>query len=46
MSSSVLPIAAFVWYIDRFQIPTEEKALAQLFGDRYVAYRTKVRRWL
>ena len=39
-------IAAFVWYIDRFQIPAEEKALAEIFGNRYVTYRGKVRRWL
>jgi protein-S-isoprenylcysteine O-methyltransferase Ste14 len=41
----LLPIAAFVWYIDRFQIAAEEKALVGLFGDRYIAYRSKVRRW-
>lgn len=39
-------IAAFVWYIDRFQIAAEERALAEVFGDRYVTYRGKVRRWL
>ena len=39
-------IAAFVWTIDRFQIAAEEKALAEVFGNRYVAYRGKVRRWL
>jgi protein-S-isoprenylcysteine O-methyltransferase Ste14 len=39
-------IAAFVWYIDRFQIAAEEKALAKIFGSRYATYRGKVRRWL
>lgn len=39
-------IAAFVWYIDRFQIAAEEEALAEIFGNRYVTYRGKVRRWL
>ena len=39
-------IAAFVWFIDRFQIAAEEKALAEIFGDQYVTYRGKVRRWL
>ena len=39
-------IAAFVWFIDRFQISAEEKALAEIFGDRYAMYRGKVRRWL
>jgi protein-S-isoprenylcysteine O-methyltransferase Ste14 len=43
---SLVPLAVFVWFIDRFQIAVEEKALAELFGDRYSAYRSKVRRWL
>src|SRR5438552_7199468 len=29
----ILLIAAFVWYIDRFQISAEEKALAEIFGN-------------
>ena len=43
---SLVPLAAFVWFIDRFQIAAEEKALAEIFGDRYSAYRSKVGRWL
>jgi len=43
---SLVPLAAFVWFIDRFQIAAEENALAEIFGDRYSAYRSKVRRWL
>lgn len=43
---SLVPLAAFVCFIDRFQIPVEEQALAEIFGDRYTAYRSKVRRWL
>ena len=39
-------IAAFVWYIDRFQIAAEEKALAEIFGKRYATYRGGVRKWL
>jgi protein-S-isoprenylcysteine O-methyltransferase Ste14 len=39
-------VAAFVWYIDRCQIAAEENALTGTFGDRYVAYRSRVRRWL
>jgi protein-S-isoprenylcysteine O-methyltransferase Ste14 len=38
--------AVFVWYINRYQITPEEQALARLFGERYAAYRAKVRRWL
>lgn len=43
---SLVLIAAFVWYIDRFQIASEEKALTEIFGDRYAAYRSRVGRWL
>ena len=37
---------AFVLYLNRFQIPSEEQALESLFGDDYRAYRQEVRRWL
>ncbi len=36
----------FALYITRFQILPEERALAAGFGDAYVAYRGRVRRWL
>lgn len=36
----------FVIYITRFQIVPEERALTRLFGDSYVEYRRRVRRWL
>ena len=37
---------AFVLYIDRVQIPREERALAAAFGADYAAYVSRVRRWL
>jgi protein-S-isoprenylcysteine O-methyltransferase Ste14 len=37
---------AFAAYIGRFQIAPEERALTKLFGDEYLAYKAKVRRWL
>lgn len=40
----VLP--AFVLYIHRFQIVSEERALSSLFGTAYDDYRREVRRWL
>jgi protein-S-isoprenylcysteine O-methyltransferase Ste14 len=43
---NLVPLAAFIAYIDRFQIAAEEVALAEKFGDRYTAYCRKVRRWL
>jgi protein-S-isoprenylcysteine O-methyltransferase Ste14 len=43
---ALLPLAAFVGYIDRFQIAAEERALAEKFGADYAAYRGAVPRWL
>lgn len=43
---NLLLVAAFVVYIDRVQIAAEEQALAANFGERYAAYRERVRRWL
>jgi len=43
---SLLALAAFIAFIDRSQIATEEKALLGIFGDEYAAYRKRVRRWL
>lgn len=40
----ILPL--FVWYMNQFQIKPEERALSQLFGDEYLAYCEKVRRWV
>ncbi len=36
----------FVLYMARFQIVPEERALAKLFGEAYLAYQRRVRRWL
>ena len=36
----------FVLYISRFQIAPEERALTSLFGQTYVGYKDRVRRWL
>jgi protein-S-isoprenylcysteine O-methyltransferase Ste14 len=42
----ILAPLAFVLYIDRVQIPREERALAAAFGSDYTGYASRVRRWL
>jgi len=39
-------LPAYVLYINRFQIETEERTLTALFGQDYVAYQGRVRRWI
>jgi protein-S-isoprenylcysteine O-methyltransferase Ste14 len=41
-----LLLPAFILYMNRFQISPEEKALASLFGEEFVSYASRVRRWL
>jgi|SRR4051794_27343191 protein-S-isoprenylcysteine O-methyltransferase Ste14 len=36
----------FIVYMNHFQIRAEERALTALFGEEFVRYQTKVRRWL
>lgn len=47
--SALVPLAGivlFVFYITRFQIQPEERALERIFGEQYSAYCARVRRWL
>ena len=44
--SAVIPLIGFVWLIDRYQIPAEEKALEERFGQDYLDYKETVPRWL
>jgi len=39
-------IVLFMFYMSRFQILPEERALIELFGDEYIEYCLKVKRWL
>lgn len=43
---ALLPLVAFITWINYRQIPVEESALQQRFGDDYRQYRTKVPRWI
>ncbi|MFN2382164.1 MAG: isoprenylcysteine carboxylmethyltransferase family protein [Guyparkeria sp.] len=44
--AGVAIVAAFLLFIDRFQIRAEESALYRLFGTGYKHYLRRVRRWL
>lgn len=47
--SALLPFAGvpvFMWYITRFQIQPEERVLQGIFGDEFLNYAARVRRWL
>jgi protein-S-isoprenylcysteine O-methyltransferase Ste14 len=39
-------VLLFCWYLTRFQIKPEERALLARFGPPYAAYLRRVRRWL
>ena len=43
---AVLVLPGFVLFMNRFQIEPEERALTRLFGQAFVAYATRVRRWI
>ena len=44
LAFTVLPL--FVWYLNRFQIVPEERALSAKFSQAFTAYKCSVRRWL
>ncbi len=39
-------VIAFIAFITQYQIKPEEQALEKIFGDEYVRYKVRVRRWL
>jgi protein-S-isoprenylcysteine O-methyltransferase Ste14 len=43
---ALLIVSVFVVYMNRFQIEPEESALTSRFGQEFVAYTNRVRRWL
>ena len=44
LAFACLPL--FVWYMNRFQILPEERALSSKFSEAFTAYTHSVRRWL
>jgi protein-S-isoprenylcysteine O-methyltransferase Ste14 len=45
-STALIAVFLFMWYITTFQIIPEEQMLTQLFGEDFVEYQKRVRRWL
>ncbi len=43
---TVLFIPIFIWYMNELQIKPEEEVMEQKFGDEFLEYKKKVRRWL
>ena len=43
---SSIGVFGFIFYVNRFQIIPEERTLTTLFGDQFLSYQEKVRRWL
>jgi protein-S-isoprenylcysteine O-methyltransferase Ste14 len=41
-----LLLPAFAVFINRFQIEPEERALTAMFGQKFVVYKSRVRKWL
>ena len=45
-AAAFLVLPGFVFYLNRFQIEPEEQALTRLFGETFLTYRSRVRRWI
>jgi len=43
---SILGVAGFILYMNKFQIEPEERALEEIFGSAFSHYKSNVRRWL
>ena len=43
---SFLLLPVFVGYMNRFQIAPEERHMQEKFGDEFLAYKARVRRWI
>ena len=45
-SWALLGMIGFIIFINQFQVVPEERAMLALFGEEFVSYSKKVRRWL
>lgn len=45
-ASSIIVVMAFIFIIDRYYIPFEEKNMDEIFGNEYRYYKQKVSRWI
>jgi protein-S-isoprenylcysteine O-methyltransferase Ste14 len=45
-AAAFLALPLFVFYMNRFQIAPEERALRALFGEAFTSYMTRTRRWI
>lgn len=43
---TLLVLPFFVGYMNHYQIIPEEQVMEEKFGDKYLSYKSKVRRWL
>jgi protein-S-isoprenylcysteine O-methyltransferase Ste14 len=43
---NILCLALYVMYMNKFQIQPEELALRELFGEEYIYFYSRVRRWV
>lgn len=42
----IIALPFFIFYITQFQIKPEERIIEGIFGEEYLQYKKKVRRWL
>jgi protein-S-isoprenylcysteine O-methyltransferase Ste14 len=45
-AAAFLALPLFVFYMNRFQIAPEERALRALFGEAFTSYMTRTRCWI